>query len=311
MMKRFLFAIIALSLISCVEQLSTTAQSSSDEVIVNEVKCTKGEFSPDGKFIGFTGEKYKGLFVKDLSTNEIVKITDADGAGWRFSWSPDSRGITFRETEYLEKSATYKIMKRFLNKESNELVGEFENTVWPPLWKDTIYSVDTFRSSNIALAVKPLSILKNPAKPLKFNAFTSDNRVSLIDLKTGILKNLEEGTHSPSISDDGRFVLYIHLDTIKVLDTVKNTTIEIGRGSSPSWVSGSKKVVYTSTLDDGRNITFSQIFLFDMISRVSETIAVPAERIPLAPAISSDGSKLLYTDYITGHLFIKKLGNEK
>ncbi|HPA57742.1 MAG TPA: hypothetical protein PLT70_09980, partial [bacterium] len=122
---------------------------------------------------------------------------------------------------------------------------------------------------------------------------------------------LEEGTHSPSISDDGRFVLFIHLDTIKVLDTVKNETIAIGRGSSPSWANGSKKVVYTSTLDDGKNITFSQIFLFDMNSRVSETIAVPADKIPLAPSISPDGLKLLYTDYITGHLFIKKLGNEK
>jgi hypothetical protein len=310
-MNWVLIVLMAFFAVSCADQQPNTVSDVSDEVIVNEVKCTAGEFSPDGKFIAFTGEKYKGLFIKDLSTNEIVKITDADGAGWRFSWSPDSQGITFRETEYLEKSATYKIMKRFLNKESNELVGEFENAVWPPLWKDTIYSVDTVRSSNIALAVKPLSILKNPAKPMKFNAFTSNNLISLIDLKTGTLKNLEEGTHSPSISEDGRFVLFIHLDTIKVLDTVKNTTIEIGRGSSPSWVSGSKKIVYTSTLDDGKNITFSQIFLFDVNSRVSEIIAVPAERIPLAPAISHDGSKLLYTDYITGHLFIKQLGNEK
>lgn len=310
-MKRFLFGIIALTLISCVEQSLNTVSDVPEEAVVNEMKCTKGEFSPDGRFIAFTGEKYKGLFVKDLSTNEIVKITDADGAGFRFSWSPDSLGIAFRETEYLENSTSYKIKKRFLNREINELVGEFENAVWPPVWKDTIYSVDTVKSANIALAVKPLSILKNPVKPLKFNAFTSDNRVSLIDIKTGALKNLEEGTHSPSISEDGRFVLYIHLDTIRVLDTLNNKTIEIGRGSSPSWVQGSKKVVYTSTLDDGRNITYSKIILFDMNSRVSETIAVPAERIPLAPAISSDGLKLLFTDHITGHLFIKQLGNEK
>ena len=310
-MKKVLIVLMAFFAVSCADQQLNTVSDVSDEVIVNEVKCTEGEFSPDGKFIAFTGEKYKGLFIKDLSTNEIVKITDADGAGWRFSWSPDSRGITFRETEYLEKSTSYKIKKRFLDRQTNELVGEFENAVWPPLWKDTIYSVDTVRSSNIALAVKPLSILKNPVKPMKFNAFTSNNQVSLIDLKTGALKNLEEGTHSPSISDDGRFVLFIHLDTIKVLDTIKNTTIEIGRGSSPSWVQGSKKIVYNSTLDDGRNITYSEVRLFDMSARTSKVIAVPADKIPLAPSISPDGTKLLYTDELTGNLFIKTLDGLK
>jgi len=310
-MNWFLIVLTVFFAGSCANQQISPVSDVSDEVIVNEVKCTEGEFSPDGKFIAFTGEKYKGLFVKDLSTNEIVKITDADGAGWRFSWSPDSLGITFRETEYLENSTSYKIKKRFLNRNTNELIGEFENAVWPPLWKDTIYSVDTVRSSNIALAVKPLSILKNPAKPLKFNAFTSFNRVSLIDLKTGALKNLEEGTHSPSISDDGRFVLFIHLDTIKVLDTVSNKTIEIGRGSSPSWVFGSKKIVYTSTLDDGKNITYSEVRLFDMNSRISKVIAVPSDKIPLAPSVSPDGSKLLYTDELTGNLFIKTLDGLK
>lgn len=310
-MKKVLIVLMAFFAVSCADQQLNTVSDVSDEVIVNEVKCTEGEFSPDGKFIAFTGEKYKGLFIKDLSTNEIVKITDADGAGWRFSWSPDSRGITFRETEYSEKSTSYKIKKRFLDRQTNELVGEFENAVWPPLWKDTIYSVDTVRSSNIALAVKPLSILKNPVKPMKFNAFTSNNQVSLIDLKTGALKNMEEGTHSPSISDDGRFVLFIHLDTIKVLDTIKNTTIEIGRGSSPSWVQGSKKIVYNATLDDGRNITYSEVRLFDMSTRTSKVIAVPADKIPLAPSISPDGNKLLYTDELTGNLFIKTLDGLK
>lgn len=305
-MRLFLMVFLLLNLFSCEDYFSDEVAGTEDKAVVFEVNCSSGQFSPDGRFIAFGGEKYKGLYIKNMETAEIIKISAEDGAGWRFSWSPDSRGISFRESITSVNSTIYRIQKRSITANVNELVGEFENSVWPPLWKDTIYSVDTVRSTNISLAIKPLSILKNSVKPMKFNAFTSFNRVSLIDLKTGALKNLEEGTHSPSISEDGRFVLYIHLDTIKVLDMVKNKTVEIGRGSSPSWAD-SESVVYTSTLDDGRSITYSEIRLFDMNSRVSKTIAVPADKIPLVPSISADGTKLLYTDALTGSLFVKLL----
>lgn len=309
-MKRFLFAVIALALISCVEQNFNNVQENSDEAVVTEMKCAAGQFSPDGKFIAFSGEKFKGLFVKNIETSEIVKITESDGAGWRFSWSPDSRGIAFRETISLDNSTKYRIQKRFVDQKNNELVGEFENTVWPPLWKDTIYSVDTVRSSNISLAVKPLSILKTPLNPMKFNVFTSNNQVSLIDIKTGALRNLAEGTHSPSISADGRFVLFVHLDLIKILDTVKNTTVDVGKGSSPRWAGSLNNVIYNVTLDNGRDITYAEVRIYNMKTRTSKVITVSADRIPLSPSISFDGKKLLYTDNISGHLFIKTLGTE-
>ena len=79
----------------------------------------------------------------------------------------------------------------------------------------------------------------------------------------------------------------------------------------PIWVQGSKKIVYNSTLDDGRNITYSEVRLFDMSARTSKVIAVPADKIPLAPSISPDGTKLLYTDELTGNLFIKTLDGLK
>ncbi|MGI6395473.1 MAG: TolB family protein [bacterium] len=308
--KVFIFLLLPFFLISCFEEKKTVSDNSGEEMVKTEVKVVKGEFSPDGNFIAFTKEKFKGLYVKNLKSGEIEQISDADGAGYNFSWSPDSRGIAFREIDFSANPVKYFLKKKVLKENKIHLIGEFDRAISPPVWKDTIYSADTVKFTNISLADKPLSILKNAPKPLKFNVFTADNRVHIINLKTGVLKSLEKGSHSPKISENGKYLLYIHYDTIKILTVADSKTFEIGNGSSPSWV-GSTKVVYTSTLDDGRDITFSEVFLFDLQTGKNSLIPVNNERIPLSPSISPDGKKLLFTDGVTGQLFLTTVNEEK
>ncbi|HRZ79494.1 MAG TPA: hypothetical protein P5044_05785 [bacterium] len=301
-MKLLLVIVMTLFLVSCSGDAVNSAASGSRDTLVTEMSCAASQFSPDSRYIAWGGEKFKGLFVKDLTSGTITKISDADGAGWKFSWAPDSSGIAFRESITSGSDQFFRIQKRYLDKNMNELVGEFENTVWPPLWRDSIYSVDTVKISNISLALKPSLSLKTAVDPLKYNAFTSSGRVSIINIQDGSLINFNDGTHSPSISPDGRKLLYIELDTIKVYDTISASTVTIGRGSSASWA-GNSRIVYTFTADDGRNVTYSEVRVFDLKNRRSEAIPVEAGRIPLFPSLSSNGS-LAYTDSVSGRLFI-------
>ena len=308
-MKLLLAIALALLLVSCGEDTVNSAASSPEDTLVTEMSCAASQFSPDSRYIAWGGEKFKGLFVKDLVSETVTKISDADGAGWKFSWAPDSSGIAFRESITSGSDQFFRIQKRSLNKNVNELIGEFENAVWPPLWRDSIYSVDTVKISNISLAIKPSLSLKTSVIPLKYNAFTSSNRVSLIKINDGSLINFNEGTHSPAISPDGRHLLYIELDTIKIYDTVSASTVTIGRGSSASWA-GNSKIVYTITADNGQNVTYSEVRVFDIKDNKFNVITVDSDKIPLFPAISSDGSKLIYTDNVSGHLFIRNLQNK-
>lgn len=305
-MKSFFLLFFAFAVFSCGENPVNTVISNNDEPVITEMKCASAQFSPDGRYIAWGGEKYAGLFFKELATGKITQISDAASAGWKFSWAPDSSGIAFRESIADGSTQFFRIQKRILDKNANELVGEFENTVWPPLWRDSIYSVDTVKISNIALALKPAVAFKTKITPLIYNAFTSSNRVSLINIKSGALINFNEGTHSPAISPDGRSLLYIELDTIKVFDTFKSSTQTIGQGSSASWA-GNSKIIYNFTSDNGRDITYSEIRLFDIKNNKFKVIAIDSDKIPIFPSISSDGSKLIYTDNVSGHLFIRNL----
>lgn len=308
-MRLFFILVLALFLASCGENFGGFSKSA-DKPVVTEMGCASAQFSPDSKYIAWGGEKYRGLFIKDLETGTVTTISDLDSAGWKFSWAPDSSGIAFRENIMDGSKQFFRIQKRMLAKDASEIMGEFETPVWPPLWRDSIYSVDTVRISNISFAIKPAIGLKNTTAPLINNAFTASNNVSIINIKTGrLVINLNEGTHSPAVSPDGRSVLYIELDTIKIYDTVSARTMTVGRGSSASWV-GNSKVVYNFTTDNNMNITYSEIRLFDIKDNKFKAIAVDPDKIPLFPSISSDGSKLIYTDNVSGHLFIRNLQDQ-
>ena len=47
-------------------------------------------WSPDGKKIAVTRRHYKGIYAIDIDGGGLKTITEDDGAGFRFSWSPDS-----------------------------------------------------------------------------------------------------------------------------------------------------------------------------------------------------------------------------
>ncbi len=305
-----LLVFISFLMVSCPETVSVNENNvPQEEAVVTEMRCTSAHFSPDGRYIAYSGERYSGLFVKDLKSGDIKTISEKDGAGWRFSWSPDSRGITFRTVDHSKNGAS-KIFKRYLDKEVNELVGAYETTVWPPLWKDTIYSVNLERSSNITLSLRPPTILRDVPAPLKWNPFVSENRVNLIELKTGRVLNFQEGTHSPELSKDRKHLLFVHYNTIKIVDLKNRKETVVGEGSAPSWTNDGK-VVYNYTVEDGKNITYSEIRVFNPENGKTEKIEVPSSRIPIFPDISPDGSSVIYTDSITGHIFMTKIPNDR
>lgn len=304
-MKVAILLILSFIVLGCDEQATVTVLDQKDEIVVNQ-RCSAGSFSPDGTKIAWSAEKFKGLYSLNLSSGKVTDISTSDMAGWKFSWAPDSSGLAFREKL---GNGKFTIMKRDLKKDLNELVGEFNDTVSPPIWRDSIYSVNTLRSSNISLAKKPVLNLKTPIRRLKFNAFTSSGRVSLIDLSSGKIQNLPEATHSPALSPDNSKLLFVEMNTIKVLSTESGNLSTVAEGSSPSW-SGNSKIVFNQTIDDGKNITFSAVKVYDIQSRKISDIAVESGRIPLFPSLSTDGKELLYTDGVTGHLLIHSLADK-
>lgn len=294
---------------SCTEKKESFSEnarvlSSEGEAVVTDMRCSAAHFSPDGRFIAYSGEKFRGIYIKDLEREETTVVSEKEGTGWGFSWSPDSRGIAFRMKKDSENGVSYAIYKRFLDREKNELVGVFEETVQPPLWRDTIYSVKLESFSNITLAAKPKTLLRNPPPELRVNVFVSDNRVSLIDLQTGKVKNLEEGTHAPAISKNGNKLLYVHYDTIKILDLETRKEEVVGKGTSPSWGKEGKEIIYNHSVDDGENVIFSEIRIYNTVTGKTEAFRPSSSEIPIYPSLSPGGKRIVFTDALTGHLFI-------
>ena len=54
------------------------------------------KWSPDGKYIAAAGVNYGSIWLDDLREGKWHLVVEANGAGWDFTWSPDSRKIAFR-----------------------------------------------------------------------------------------------------------------------------------------------------------------------------------------------------------------------
>ncbi len=72
-------------------------------------------WSPDGKYLAFTGPHHKGLYVLAPRTgNEVIVVSDL-GSGYRFNWSPDGKKLGFKDFEikadgrYLQIPSVYEI----------------------------------------------------------------------------------------------------------------------------------------------------------------------------------------------------------
>ena len=76
----------------------STIQTVGDPVIISKKDHTfiRPSWSPTGDKIAFTGLKQDGIWIFNLKTSEIEQVTDLDGAGYKFSWSPDGEYIAYR-----------------------------------------------------------------------------------------------------------------------------------------------------------------------------------------------------------------------
>ena len=69
-------------------------------------------WSPDGSSIAFNmldGEGSSGIYVLELSTGALWRVTDQDGVLWGPSWSPDGRWIAYIESVDFQESHVWRI----------------------------------------------------------------------------------------------------------------------------------------------------------------------------------------------------------
>jgi len=103
-------------------------------------------WSPAGGGLALAGENFQGLYYTDMLGN-LMTVSDAALAGWRFNWSPDGQHLAYRARE--DEGSGMALMVAGTDGESKQ-VTPYLNDMFPPKWgKDGL----TYRSGDELVTV--------------------------------------------------------------------------------------------------------------------------------------------------------------
>lgn len=111
-------------------------------------------------------------------------------------------------------------------------------------------------------------------------------------------------------SPDNNFVAYESLKNgIYVVDVQNGKSVHIGQGNNPSWMPDSTGIVFDRALDNGHEITESNIYYADVNGQVKVNLTQNLSLIAQRPSVSPDGQKIAFD--AQGSIFIASLEEQK
>lgn len=311
-----------------VNQVNISFEIKNIKPITSENYYSSPSFSPDGKNIAFTNLNLKGIYVENIADETKKKITEDEGAGFRFSWSPDSKAITYLSRKNVNGDAiniikiveidngkTFELttpgigasMPSFT--QSNEVIYSYKGTLIKRKWSDGIIGNEEVIADNV-----PANIIIPSPKNDKL-VIEDDNGIKLIDIngknKKTIINNGENDfACDAKVSFDGRKVLYANTVGSKghlfVYEINNENITDLGEGIFGQWLPDGR-IIYCIIMDDGNVNNASELYIINMDGTNKKKITDTPNQIEIQPTISTDGKSIVFRDDKSGKTYIGEL----
>jgi Tol biopolymer transport system component len=239
---------ILLPVIAPAQQL---AIASTKQIPLNDLPAALPKWSPDGKWISCSGPKGVGIYLLRADGSEAHWLTQENGAGYRFAWSPDGAKIAFRSIPKQAGARNYVV--RIIDVETGEIESSTETLAdaEPPVWQCGPGGMRTVIDS-------PGSLLEGNWQPCRSSlhlpsmagppVLVRKNRAYF--LHAGMRQISAEAALRPAWSPDGKCVLFDSQDTLSLSSadgTIQQRSICVGQ--HPSWSPDCQWLVFQLTRD--------------------------------------------------------------
>jgi len=296
------------------------------------------QWSPDGKKIALAKMYYKGIYIIDTDLGGIKTITDDEGAGFRFSWSPDSAEIVYRAKKF-EKDKPIHILRsaEVATGEITDLTSELGWVSLPCYSRDNriiyahtgklkqrrkIFDKRTVRrtfnmAADVADNVFANAILEIPAQDkviveddegIKVMDRTGQNRKTII--KHGPNDFAVDAKPSP----DGQKVMYFNnvgpIGHLYIYDMDAEKITDLGQGYFGQWLPDGR-IIYCITTNDEYVYTGSEIYIINADGTGKMKITDTPDQIEIQLSVSPDGKSIVYRDDKSGKIYLGILDEMK
>ena len=272
------------------------------------------QWSPDGRYIAFTNYGYDNLYVMNADGSAQHRVSDKKGIGFRFQWSIDSREIL--GTDISRNLVAGKQVRRqaawafSLDGKAERLTQDVARMT-PAAWRYTTAGVKKVMSLDAPAVERnehvATAFVKRAASKANNTSFICDPEGLWVVDAQGNKKLINAGpSFCPALSPDGTRVVFNHVNNVCVMNIDGTGKRVLDRGFNPCWV-GNAQVVYEQSTDDGHTYTSSDLYIIGVNGSNKKALTSTADRMEMCPAVSADGSKIVFTSYNAGQVYCATL----
>lgn len=257
------------------------------------------KFSPQGDKVLCTSVGYQGLWLYNLSTNNIKNLNNYKGAGYNPVFSKDGKEVFFRHDKLIKKRRYFSIAHQSVN--SNEVKNLVSNERDISTPKSLSDKVIVYKQNNkqVIFSFKDgnnICLLKKPVTDV-INAFTENSNLYIEkNGEKSILNPVGEGHYIwGSLSPNRDKVLFTLAGKATYITSLEgNVLLELENANYPSWSGDGNWIVFMNDNDDGHVVTSSEIKVAHVVSKKVFNLTSSTNKIEMYPSWSPSDNKILY-----------------
>jgi len=284
---------------------------------VEGIDVINPEWSPDGSKLAFTSANQKGLWVADVSGDNVRQITDEQSVGFGFSWSHDSSHLLARHSVQNGPRRTHAVKlysvesgeARELTDYRNQMpaVPQFsanQQEVLLPL-RDRVETLE----SGLQQRMKTLGDGQETTQPVVLNNRSEIQVATAQSNSYNTLVPFEGRTFlNTTPSPDGQRIAFeVMGGNLYIMNTDGSNIVDLGRANRPEWSPDGRYLAAMLAEDDGYQMTQSDIVAFTTDGSECLYFTTSSGLIAMNPSWSPDGSKIAFHAANESGIFVLQL----